>query len=368
MTGPAWVSYAQIYVESTETWADLHECFGGQQNGLCGAAIGGRLWLITGLHTGEVGFTVELHDDEPPVDEEWEEVVEASYRPEGPTALNGWGGHGYWPLDLELIDYRVRYSAWGMEASEQSAGPMDGERYLVQFWPAPRAPDRVVRQTSAQAAYWHDFAKTQPPPPTAEERAESERQRAEEERRAEVERERREAEALLAVETENWGGRLPSDRLRELSWRAIEVAELDRPLLDAVDQLDGATQRAIARWAARRTLAEARLAEIDWIASALDAMDSGEELPASFHESPGAWERLWSDRRIVSTTITTVDGHSDNFHQQSMAFPAILAASADDPLVAAVDTIRIGAHTYGFGRPQLFFAALRRAFPSLALV
>ena len=52
MTGPAWVAYGQIYVESAEGWGELGECFGGQQNGLCGAAIGGRLFLITGLHTG----------------------------------------------------------------------------------------------------------------------------------------------------------------------------------------------------------------------------------------------------------------------------------------------------------------------------
>ncbi|HZX04104.1 hypothetical protein [Kribbella sp.] len=77
MTGPAWVSYAQIYVESVlDSYSDLGECFAGQQNGLCGAASPGRLFLITGLHTGEVGFTVELYDDVPPLDDTWEEVVE----------------------------------------------------------------------------------------------------------------------------------------------------------------------------------------------------------------------------------------------------------------------------------------------------
>jgi hypothetical protein len=370
MAEPAWVSYGQIYVESSEGWAELHECFAGQQNGLCGAAVDGRLWLITGLHTGHVGFAVELYDEEPPVDDQWQEVVEASYRPEGPTSLNGWGGHGHWPLDLELIDYRVRYCGWGMDAAHQAEGPAeDGpfvDRYLLQFWPARPAPDRVVRQTSVNAAYWHAFAQEQPPPPTPEERAEAEHQRVEAERLAALESERWAGEAELADETTKWGGRLPSDRLRELSWRAVAVAELDRPLLDAVDQVDADTQRAIARWSARRACSEAQLAEVDWIAAALAGMDRGEELPASFHESPGVWRRLWADERIVSTTITTVDGLTDNFHQQSMAFPAIVAAYEEDPLVAAVDTIRIAAHTYGYGRPQLFFAALREAFPVVA--
>jgi hypothetical protein len=87
MSEPAWVHYGQLYVESSDFYADLGECFGGQQNGLCGAAIQGKLFLITGLHTGKVGFTVELHDEAPPIDDEWEEIVEASFEPAGETVL-----------------------------------------------------------------------------------------------------------------------------------------------------------------------------------------------------------------------------------------------------------------------------------------
>lgn len=46
MTGPAWVAYAQIYVVCrgfTDELADLADCFGGQDNGLCGASVRGRL-------------------------------------------------------------------------------------------------------------------------------------------------------------------------------------------------------------------------------------------------------------------------------------------------------------------------------------
>jgi hypothetical protein len=170
MTGTAWVSYGQIYVESAENYSDLGECFGGQQNGLCGAAIDGKLFLITGLHTGDVGFTVELHDGPPPIDDTWEEIVEAPYRPLGDVSLEGWGGSGRWPLELRPIQHRVRYSARGMDAAHQG---MDEEgvvldHYLLQFWPAPAAPDQILKQTSSEAAYWHDFARTRPPPPTAE--------------------------------------------------------------------------------------------------------------------------------------------------------------------------------------------------------
>ena len=231
------------------------------------------------------------------------------------------------------------------------------DRYLLQFWPAPAAPDRIIRQTSASAAYWHDFARTQPPPPTPEERAEAERHVA-------LARERREASLRLANETRDWGGSLPSDRLRKLGWQGINVARLDRPLLDAVDRADAVDQRAIARWSARRAFVEAQLADVDWLASALDAMDRGEELSELFQES-GAWERMWSDDRIPSTLITTLDGRTDNFHQQSIALPALRASYAEDPLAAALDTIKIAADTYGYGRPDIFFTALRKAFPFL---
>ncbi|GAA1608502.1 hypothetical protein GCM10009804_75310 [Kribbella hippodromi] len=116
MSEPAWVSYSQIYVESAEDYSSMEDCFAGQQNGLCGAASAGKLFLITGLHSGQVDFTVELHDEEPPLDDSWEDVVEASYRPSGPAMLICWpGDNAAWDLDLQQIDYRVRYCAWGMD-------------------------------------------------------------------------------------------------------------------------------------------------------------------------------------------------------------------------------------------------------------
>lgn len=170
MTGPAWVSYAQIYVESVEEdYSSLEDCFTGQQNGLCGAAVPGKLFLTTGLHTGEVGFTVELYDEEPALDDTWEEIVEASYRPLGPAMLVTWASDGgWWDLDLEPgIDYRLRYCGRGMDAAHQG-GPPEGEPpidcYLLQFWPAAPALDRVVKTTSASAAHSHEYIREAPWP------------------------------------------------------------------------------------------------------------------------------------------------------------------------------------------------------------
>ena len=86
--GEVSVYYHQLYVESDRDRLapGLEETFAGQAAGLCGGAQAGALWLTTGLHSGKVGFTVELHQDRPPVDEAWEEIVERS-----PAGQGRWG-------------------------------------------------------------------------------------------------------------------------------------------------------------------------------------------------------------------------------------------------------------------------------------
>lgn len=145
-----------------------------------------------------MGFTVEVHEQAPPLDAVWEDVVEVSFRPvSADSALEEWAGEATWPLGLEVTDYRVRYCAQGMDRARERDTRSDDEppldRYLLQFWPAPPEPDRVLGQTSAIAAYWHSFAREQPPPPTPAERAGTER-------RARPARETEERERLLAVE------------------------------------------------------------------------------------------------------------------------------------------------------------------------
>jgi hypothetical protein len=170
------VHYGQFYVESGSGWAadPLNESLGGQTNGLCGAAVPGQLFLITGLHTGSTRVTVEVLDAPAPIGDEWEDVVEASFRPTRPKVfLLQWGGERAGVLPLAPIDYRVRYSATGMDQARQEDTLREGEpvldRYLLQLWPASPAPDAVIRETSRCAAYWHAHARSLPPPPTPEE-------------------------------------------------------------------------------------------------------------------------------------------------------------------------------------------------------
>ncbi|MFB7896948.1 hypothetical protein ACFC1B_11490 [Streptomyces xiamenensis] len=173
---------------------DLAEAFAGQNGGLCGAAAPGALWLSTGLHTGNVGFAVEVHDAEPALDPVWEDVVEVSFHPLSERALlMQWAGEATWDLGLARTGYRVRYCARGMDEGRRLDSRVSGEpqadSYLLQFWPAPPRADRVVRQTSREAAHSHRYARGLPAAPTPEERAETARlarqaeQRAAEERR-----------------------------------------------------------------------------------------------------------------------------------------------------------------------------------------
>jgi hypothetical protein len=301
--GEVHVHYGQLYVESDPAshGPDLAEAFAGQSCGLCGAAIPGTLWLTTGLHTGDVGLTVEVHDEPPPLEPDWEDVVEVSFRPvSGSTALVLWGGEGCWELDLEEADHRVRYCAKGMDAARKEENRLDDEPQLdcclLQFWPAPPAPDRVLKHTSKAAAHWHDYARRLPPPPTPAERAEAER-------RARLAQEQAERERQLAYEHRHWGGKPPSQALREVGGNVHGLLRFDAALVHAIDAVGPTTQRAVALLAARRACEAAGLAQVDWIAAGLTAVSEGRPLPPPLHDETRVWQALAADPRVPDRTV-----------------------------------------------------------------
>ncbi|MFJ1666143.1 hypothetical protein ACIOK4_07080 [Streptomyces bottropensis] len=426
--GEVHVHYAQIYVESDPDGVGpgLAEAFAGQSSGLCGAAIPGALWLTTGLHTGSVGFTVEVHDVAPPLDPAWEDVVEVSFRPLSATSvLMQWAGEDTWALDLDRIDYRVRYCATGMDAARERDTRLDDvdpqlDRYLLQFWPASPRPDQVLKQTSQNAAYWHDYARQQPPPPTPAERAAAEH-------RARLAQQQAERESLLAHERWEWGGQLPSQALRTVGGNVRGLLAFDPALLHAIDAAGPAPQRAVALFAARRACERAGLTGLDWIAEALTALAAGRPLPPPFDDRDHMWRVLNADPRVpnrtvaravpprrspgrapgpargqvllrkpspasppvvgpaaaavkppspsapqpddstASPTMTIVFGAPDpslRMSQPHMALPALTDAAGADPLQAALDAVYAGVVTYGEDHPAFLeeiWSELRRA-------
>lgn len=132
---------------------DMFAAFVGQRNGLLGAAEEGQLRLITGKADGDVGFAVHVVESEPGLDDSWEDCVEVSFSPRTPAVgFFDWDFNVVFEIPLGAQAYRVRYAGRAMDAG-QIGTEMD--TYALWFWPAPAAPDAVVKQTSGSAAYWH---------------------------------------------------------------------------------------------------------------------------------------------------------------------------------------------------------------------
>lgn len=376
VVGVVRVEYSQIYVESgpDAVGPGLPEAFAGQNSGLCGAAVPGALWLHTGLHTGSVGFCVEVHDRAPHLDPAWEDVVEARGQD---TRLDG----------QPHVD-----------------------RYLLQFWPGEPAPDRILKQTAAIAAYWHDYARELPAPPSPAERAEAER-------RARLARERAAEQRRSALEQRQWGGQSPSRALRAVGGNVRGLVAFDAALVHAIDAAGAATQRAVARLAAHRACEAAGLDQLDWVRAGLAALDEGRPLPPPLDDPEQAWRALAADPRVPDRTVGRAvpparppfrppaphderpqtarpaparrvvgpaaggaesprppvaptpracegAGHSVQItrgepdpglrmSQPHMALPALLDAAAADPLRAALDAVYAGVAAYGEDHPAL---------------
>lgn len=378
---PVGVEYGQIYVSDGDTtWTDPVGTVGGQRNGLCGAGWPGALMLITGLHTGRVLFTVDVADAAPRMDEGWEDVVEVSFRPgDGEVNLVEMMGMASYPIPLTPgVSYRVRYCASGMDGAQHQYPDMDelvGDRYLLSFWPAPPAADAVLKQTSEYAAYWHHAAAGMPVPSSPQQIAEVERLAQEQ-----LDLEMKESLLLLG-----WGGRPPTERQRQsLGSNILGMVQLDRQLTDAVSAAGPSTQRAAARWSARRALEAAGLALLPWVAPALRALESGSPLPQPFDapvsgaqqmsidEARAAYDPAhdpfaWMDRdpAVAYTTVSAFDGGPVPHSRQHMALPALRGAADDDPLKAAMDAMFAAAVSFGDQYPALF-AEVRRALPELS--
>src|ERR1700712_5653824 len=115
------VHYGFIHLMPVETPPDLMKARAGQVNGLLGAAEAGALSMVTGLHTGRVGFRLELLDSDPPLSPDWEEVVEASFTvPETAEMLLA-AFEESTSIDLPAFtSYRARYCAIGMDDARQA--------------------------------------------------------------------------------------------------------------------------------------------------------------------------------------------------------------------------------------------------------
>lgn len=139
---------------------DLASTFRGQHNGLVGAADPRAIHFVLARRSGGSAIRIELLPSAPPPPAaEWEDVVEVSATVPAdnhPRWLT-WSDMDYGDLGaLPAGPYRIRTSALGRD---QAVDDEFAERcldcYLIQLWPAPLEPDRIVRIGSENAASYH---------------------------------------------------------------------------------------------------------------------------------------------------------------------------------------------------------------------
>ena len=157
----AQVHYGQIYLLDGASEPPAFDLLATASVGLIGSEPGAAL-MVTGLHTGTVGFTVTVNDHPPQPDlDAYADVVEISFESrDGTASLVGWAGEysrDLPPLPAGPGTYRLRYHARGMDAAataQNSDVPID--EYLLQIWPAPPSPEVTLKRTSQQCVYWQD--------------------------------------------------------------------------------------------------------------------------------------------------------------------------------------------------------------------
>ncbi|MBW6436906.1 hypothetical protein KZ829_24480 [Actinoplanes hulinensis] len=323
---------------------DIEDAWADESNGLCGAGVEGVLVLTTGTHTGWLPFRVELHPGAPPLDDTWDEIVEVSFTAMSDRAvLAGLDGDAF-EFELPSNQYRVRYSIRGMDEADTTDETLDA--YLLQFWPAPPASGRIVKQSGKQAAYWHRARRTLTPQEQQED-------------------EQHEAEGQEQQARERWGDRIPNDRLRHAEGLYLDaISELDIDLEFAVADADDATQRHIATWATLRSLEQAGLVDLPQIAAAVAALREGRKVPKPFDDSGVVWSIL-NAADVARTSIPVPPDGGSEQSPQDWAISTLFHSAMEDSLAAALETLVCLAYVYGRDGYRQAFTAVREAFPQL---
>jgi hypothetical protein len=138
---------------------DFDRFFDGQVNGLAGAASGEGLYLVLARRSGGSPVQIVLHDSEPALRAEWEDVVEVSISipADAKPSWSTWAGEASGSLLIPPGSYRVRANARGRDAGRDGEfADASVDWYLLELWPAPTEADTILRASTADAVYWHN--------------------------------------------------------------------------------------------------------------------------------------------------------------------------------------------------------------------
>lgn len=111
-------------------------------------------------------------------------------------------------------------------------------------------------------------------------------------------------ERRLHYERWEWGGRLPSERLRRVRGsNVLGLLRFDSDLVHALDAAGPEVQRAVALLAARRACEAAGLTAVSWVAQALTELAEGDPLPPPFDDAARMWETLRSTPLVPGPSV-----------------------------------------------------------------
>ncbi len=322
------VSRGQLYLTSDESLSPMAEfAFSGQRNGLCGAAQAGALYLVTGLRQGLVGFTVELHDQEPVLGDEWTEVVEVSLaNPSEPMVLRNLEGDA-WTVALPAGVYRVRYCAAGMQAgwdleTNDLTTPVD--HYLLAVWLAEPADDVIIRQSSEAAAYWHHEHGDSP------------------------------------------DDEAPTGRLAQVETNLGVIRALHAGLISALVRCSDDVHRNVARWAALQALSEAGIRDSPALRKVVADLERGVPVSPPFDDEITVMDepaRLFGQTPVQPVSGLYTEGQLPV--REWYALVAVSATAIPDSLDAVFYALTQTIIAHGPDRAGDLLDGLYKAFPHL---
>jgi hypothetical protein len=135
---------------------DFDRFFAEQVNSLVGAGDPDGVYVHFGRRSGGSYVRIEPRGGEPPLEDEWEDIVEVPISVPAGAELR-WesrAGDTSGPLGpLPVGTCRVRVCARGRDNRHDGEfADVTVDFYLIQMW---AAPDAIIRVGSADAEYWH---------------------------------------------------------------------------------------------------------------------------------------------------------------------------------------------------------------------
>ncbi|MEV5432702.1 hypothetical protein [Streptomyces sp. NPDC052701] len=155
-TGTALVHAEYHLFQITDPHGPVADDLDASHTGLV-SADGGAIEVTTGIHTGDVQVTVELHLQRPDLARGWEEIAEIScHSPSGEVLVTSFMDD---PADLPSLasqgpgSYRLRVHACGRDrAVDQTTVAEVVESYLIQSWPAAHQDALLLKATDVYGA------------------------------------------------------------------------------------------------------------------------------------------------------------------------------------------------------------------------